>query len=415
MTMTTTLEPDATTPVGGCSGPRPAWSSLGAAGRARLLAEYSGIAVGGAHPSSIADGRSESPSDTDEDAGGDLLHRCDRILRGVADHADALPTGPVGSARVRTELVVDADFPFEFAVLHLAAALIADERVRLGLCGNVAAGTLRYVRTVAGLLPAGVLRVSRGDRLISGGTDRVVWLSSDCITDRSPLIRWLAVLTATAGSRCSRRRRRPSRSSTGPPTLAVGRARRHPEPAGADTARDRSFRPAHNGKADHADCSRPCIRAAPRRRASARRDGGGMTVPTGATPPPEDELVLRLDADQCWQRLHRSRTARVAFRTEDSIEVIPVNYVAEDRQLVFATSSTVILDAVHAGREIAMEADEHDGWTAWSVVAKGTAHLPDTRTVTAQRLRSMLPTAKLATVVLAPSSITGRLFDQAAR
>ncbi|WP_144713251.1 pyridoxamine 5'-phosphate oxidase family protein [Curtobacterium pusillum] len=129
---------------------------------------------------------------------------------------------------------------------------------------------------------------------------------------------------------------------------------------------------------------------------------------------PLDELVVRLDADQCWERLHRTRIARVAFRTEESLEVIPVNYVAETRQLVFATSSNVILDAVRHGREILMEVDEHDGWTAWSVVAKGTAHIPDTRHVTAQRIRSMLATPKHATVVLEPTSVTGRLFDQAA-
>lgn len=129
---------------------------------------------------------------------------------------------------------------------------------------------------------------------------------------------------------------------------------------------------------------------------------------------PLDELVVTLDADQCWERLHRSRIARVAFRTEESLEVIPVNYVAETRQLVFATSSSVILDAVRSGREIVMEVDEHDGWTAWSVVAKGAAHIPDTRHVTAQRIRSMLATPKHATVVLEPTSVTGRLFDQAA-
>lgn len=129
---------------------------------------------------------------------------------------------------------------------------------------------------------------------------------------------------------------------------------------------------------------------------------------------PLDELVVTLDADQCWERLHRSRIARVAFRTEESLEVIPVNYVAETRQLVFATSSNVILDAVQAGREIVMEVDEHDGWTAWSVVARGIAHIPDTRHVTAQRIRSMLATPKRATVVLEPTSVTGRLFDQAA-
>lgn len=131
-------------------------------------------------------------------------------------------------------------------------------------------------------------------------------------------------------------------------------------------------------------------------------------------PADADELVVHLDPDQCWERLHRSHTARIAFRTEDSLEIIPVNYVAESRQLVFATSSAGILSAVRAGHEVVMEIDEHDGWTAWSVVARGTAHLPDTRNVTAQRLRSMLPTPKLATVVLVPADVTGRLFDQAA-
>ena len=55
--------------------------------------------------------------------------------------------------------------------------------------------------------------------------------------------------------------------------------------------------------------------------------------------------------------------------------MIPLNYVAENRQLVFETSSTVILDAVHARREIVLEVDEHDGSTAWSVVARGIAHI----------------------------------------
>lgn len=127
-----------------------------------------------------------------------------------------------------------------------------------------------------------------------------------------------------------------------------------------------------------------------------------------------DELVVVLDPDQCWQRLQRSRTARVAFRTEDSLEVIPVNYAAEARHVLFATSSAAILAAVDDGREIVLEVDEHDGWTAWSVVAKGTAQLADDRHPLAARLRSMLPTPKRATVEFESRTITGRLFDQAA-
>ena len=152
--------------------------------------------------------------------------------------------------------------------------------------------------------------------------------------------------------------------------------------------------------------------------AATAPSGGAQDRPDRATDPidqiPLNELVVTLDPDQCWQRLHRSRIARVAFRTEDSLEVIPVNYVAEPRRLLFATSSSAILDAVHDGREIVVEVDEHDGWTAWSVVAKGTAHIAGTRHATAQGIRSMLATPKRATVVLEPTSVTGRLVDQAA-
>jgi len=129
---------------------------------------------------------------------------------------------------------------------------------------------------------------------------------------------------------------------------------------------------------------------------------------------PLDELVVVLDPDQCWQRLHRSRIARVAFRTEGSLEVIPVNYVPEPRRLVFATSSSAILDAVRARREIVMEVDEHDGWTAWSVVVRGTARVLGADQAAPRQIRSMLATPKHAVVALEPTGVTGRLFDQAA-
>lgn len=94
---------------------------------------------------------------------------------------------------------------------------------------------------------------------------------------------------------------------------------------------------------------------------------------------PLDELVFVLDPDQCWSHLRSARTARIASRTDESLEVIPLNFVAEDRRLFFGTSSNVILGAVYGGREIVMEMDEHDGLTAWSVVVRGTVHIPDAK------------------------------------
>lgn len=172
------------------------WSSLGTSGRARLLAACSGIALQGTSPSPPGPDGADCRSAAEQD-GTDVASRCDRVLRDVAVSAAALPIDDAVDPRSRTELVVDVDFPLERAALHLAAALIDGESVLFGLSGEVTAGTLRYVRAVAALLPEGVLQVSRGDRLVAGGTDRVVWLSPGCVTDRSPTISALAAVVRT--------------------------------------------------------------------------------------------------------------------------------------------------------------------------------------------------------------------------
>lgn len=154
-----------------------------------LLAQCSDVAVAGTATAAAPD------------VGTDLPSRCDRVLRTVAAQADLLAVlgGPTG---VRTELVVDDDYPLDIATVHLAAALIADETVLLGLGRSVGARAVRYMETLAALLPGGVLRVAHGDRLVRGGTDRVVWLSPTCAADRSAVADGLVVLmTSRSASR----------------------------------------------------------------------------------------------------------------------------------------------------------------------------------------------------------------------
>ncbi|WP_169795821.1 pyridoxamine 5'-phosphate oxidase family protein [Curtobacterium ammoniigenes] len=123
---------------------------------------------------------------------------------------------------------------------------------------------------------------------------------------------------------------------------------------------------------------------------------------------------MTLTADQCWERLHRSRTGRIAFLDDDAIEMFPVNYIVDGRRIVFATSSRKITDALERRLPVVFEVDEHDGWTAWSVVLRGAMVSADVRESAAQRLRSMLPTHKTAHIVIEPKTVTGRLFDQVA-
>ncbi|GAA3342862.1 hypothetical protein GCM10017714_33050 [Curtobacterium pusillum] len=122
--------------------------------------------------------------------------------------------------------------------------------------------------------------------------------------------------------------------------------------------------------------------------------------------------VLRLTPDQCWTHLHRCRLGRIAMIRDGEVEILPVNYVSVDRSIHFATSSSVILAAVEAGVDVAFEVDEHDGWTAWSVIAHGLPERTDEEPPAGYEIRSLLPAPKLAHVRIVPTSITGRLFDQ---
>lgn len=127
-----------------------------------------------------------------------------------------------------------------------------------------------------------------------------------------------------------------------------------------------------------------------------------------------EDAVVDLGPDQCWERLNRSRTGRLAFLRDDRIEMFPVNYIADGRRIVFATSSTLILAAAEQNRPVVFEVDEHDGWTAWSVVLRGWAGRVADADPAGRRIRSMLPTRKEAHVVIEPTAVTGRLFDEAA-
>lgn len=120
---------------------------------------------------------------------------------------------------------------------------------------------------------------------------------------------------------------------------------------------------------------------------------------------------MQLTPDQCWGRLSGSRLGRVAFVRGDQVEILPVNHRSVDRTIRFETSSPVILEAATARAEVTFEADDHDGWTAWSVVARGPAVITTDDPPEDYDVRSLLPTPKAARVRITPTRVTGRLFD----
>jgi hypothetical protein len=117
---------------------------------------------------------------------------------------------------------------------------------------------------------------------------------------------------------------------------------------------------------------------------------------------------------QCWTRLQTSRTGRLVTVDAGRIEVRPVNYVADRHTIVFETASEVIRAAADDHRPVVFEVDEHDGWSVWSVIVRGTVSVThEGPPVDSAPLRSMLHTAEQTRVRITPDEITGRLFDQA--
>ena len=94
-------------------------------------------------------------------------------------------------------------------------------------------------------------------------------------------------------------------------------------------------------------------------------------------PPLDDggvELAL-LDDDSCWDRLRSVPVGRVAVAGDDgTILVLPVNFVVEDRTIVFRTAPGATLDHLHRG-SVTFQADAVDPFRrlGWSVLVHGHA------------------------------------------
>src|SRR5438309_2496840 len=87
--------------------------------------------------------------------------------------------------------------------------------------------------------------------------------------------------------------------------------------------------------------------------------------------------VQDLSRQECIELLRtKAVVGRLAFVSEGLPVVLPVNYIADARSVVFYTAPGSKLTAVLSGAPVAFEVDDsqplyHSGW---SVLVRGTAH-----------------------------------------
>lgn len=87
------------------------------------------------------------------------------------------------------------------------------------------------------------------------------------------------------------------------------------------------------------------------------------------------EPVRDLDEARSWAFLASHRIGRLAIVIGGEPDIFPVNYVVDDRSIVFRTAEGSKLLAVSLGGRMAFQVDEwtHEGAT--SVLAHGTPHV----------------------------------------
>jgi uncharacterized protein len=123
--------------------------------------------------------------------------------------------------------------------------------------------------------------------------------------------------------------------------------------------------------------------------------------------------VQELTYEQAWELLESHEFGRLAYRLVDEVHLVPVNYVADGRSIMFRTAAGNKLLAAALESDVAFEIDWHDERSAWSVLARGhLRRLGDDEQARADGLplRPWVTTPKLDVIELVPEVVTGRRF-----
>ena len=151
--------------------------------------------------------------------------------------------------------------------------------------------------------------------------------------------------------------------------------------------------------------SRDALRALPDRESPAHEP---------AAPAAHERTLRTLSPAECFDLLEPGGIGRVGFTSADRIMMLPVNFAATGKTIVFRTAPDTLL-ALYADASVSFEVDRldealHEGW---SVLVHGHAHkVTDEREVKyledATHLEPWAGGARDVYVRIAPTRISGR-------
>jgi uncharacterized protein len=124
--------------------------------------------------------------------------------------------------------------------------------------------------------------------------------------------------------------------------------------------------------------------------------------------------VTVLSESESWNLLASVTLGRLITTVDGQPEVFPVNFVVQDRTVLFRTAEGTKLVSAAINNRVVFEADDHVADEGWSVIVKGTARMlrTDDELKDAERaqLLSWIATSKPHYVRVKPHAISGRRF-----
>lgn len=121
-----------------------------------------------------------------------------------------------------------------------------------------------------------------------------------------------------------------------------------------------------------------------------------------------------LSESECWKLMSASSLGRLVTSVGGEPEIFPVNFVVQNRTVLFRTAEGTKLSSAVINKNVLFEVDDHNSVEGWSVVIRGLARTlrTDDEIDEAERAQ-MLPwtaTVKPHYVRIRPLRVTGRRF-----
>ncbi len=128
----------------------------------------------------------------------------------------------------------------------------------------------------------------------------------------------------------------------------------------------------------------------------------------------EQGPISVLDDSEAWNLLSSVALGRLVTSFGGQLEIFPVNFVVEDRSVLFRTAEGTKLFTTVMNDRVLFEADDHTADEGWSVILRGTARMltgaDEIHRAEQSGLMPWVPTEKLRFVRVTPSEISARHF-----